>query len=168
MQNQIKKLYIVGVSVLLVCVLPNVHADDTAQVPVTPKGTRIISLTPEAPPVRQPNVTMMIDNPIVVDQMKSTKRLLRQKDKSKSKINSTGGSTTASAPNVETIKFAVPYAAVNVQNKGDKFLFIDITDRKTNSTSVNALSASYEMRRLQVEAVRQAAATRKGSLLKNQ
>lgn len=163
MKYKLNTLLIVTFVVNALKAVDPVFAADEAVVPVQPKVIPVINLvTPAAPNFSGSNATMMVTDPFVVNQIKSISKL-----KSKSSLGNNKRAresvrgTPISTPQVKVIKFPISESSAVVKNTGDKFLFVDITNRGTDQKPVSRIVLSPEIRRLQIEAVRQAAAKRK-------
>lgn len=144
----------------LIIISPVLAADETA-VPVQPKIIRVVkNAKPLAPEFSGPNITMMATDPVVSNQIKKTSELINKNSVGKNK-NVKIKAAPVSQPLVETIKLPISDVSTVVKNTGDKFLFVDITKRDDKQKPLNRIVLSPEIRRLQIEAVRQSAAKRK-------
>ena len=127
-------------------------------VPVQPKIVHVLNnMAPGVITFKDSDVTMMTTDPFVEKQVKQTSKLLNKKGNAA--VTKANPKTTA--PQVEVIKLSVDSAAPTAKNTSDKFIFADITKREAGVNISNKIVLSPETRRLQVEAVRQAAAKKK-------
>lgn len=133
-------------------------ADDTS-VPIPPKVTKIKYVSPVFFSTNDPNITVMVDDPSVVQQINNTKNLRNMPNMVRDgKLLKPGQAKFLSnKKNVETITFPVSQTSTAVTNTKSTFLFADITRRSKESNFSQLLTMSDESRRLQVEAARQAA-----------
>lgn len=157
----LKSKLLVLISIYIFYTLPVAQAGDAQSIPLQPKGTPINSVNPAALVIKQSDVTMMADDPFVVKQFKNTARINNNAKKPKENRKAVKANTDQSSLETEVIKLPISETSVKVKNKGDKFFFVDITDRMTNAHSAGSLTMTTEMRHLQVEALRQATAKRK-------
>ena len=146
-----------------ICAANTVHADDAASIPLQPKVTKINYVVPAFFSVNEPSITMMADDPEVIKQVKRAVGIKNNyKSKALGKIKKTVSVNSSQASqDVETINLPISELSAKVTNTGASFVFVDVTNRDTSSSSSSRLTLPLELRRLQVEAARQVASKEK-------
>ena len=135
------------------------HADDVQSVPLIPKGKTIEGNQIGLSAVNEPPMKLLSSDPIVVKQIQKTKHL--QKASDKRVINSSVKSSSSLNDELQIIDLPVSDVSQRVVNNSPYFVYEDVTVRGNDDQKSSQTLLTPEMRRLQVEAVRQGAAKKK-------